>query len=71
LVYEHPCLLKDFQIFLQRDGRLVHFDVERCFPQSKGDAMRIKTCVPEIQKFEAKVLEHIMGLPGTNTSHVE
>ena len=38
---QEPCLWHDFQVFITSDGRIIHFDVDRCFvPPSRGQRLR-------------------------------
>jgi hypothetical protein len=61
-----PCLCNDFQIFLTREGRLIHFDVERCFPRDDADIgherKAAKRCTPKIQELEQMLMDKLQAL---------
>jgi hypothetical protein len=55
LVQDFPCLLHDFQVFLLPNGRLAHFDMDRCFSADSGrivtaPSAEIQICMERIDE---------------------
>ena len=62
-----PCLCTDFQMFITREGRLIHLDVDRCFPRGEEDFATEKRdatrhCIPQLQEFEELIVEKLHRL---------
>lgn len=55
LLEQHRCLLNDFQIFLTRDGKIIHFDLDRCFECNNQGCTTLAVARRQAKKMRAPI----------------